>query len=57
MMGLGKPKLLTKFEVVAEILKGKPQILGNSSNPGPYALLLIVGYDEGPWQTPATCQM
>jgi len=52
MVGLGKPKLCTKFEVasfsVAEMLIGKPQISGNS---------LAQGTDDGHWQTPAACQI
>jgi len=36
---------------VAEILKGKPQILGSSANPRPRPLVLPVGSDDGPWQT------
>jgi len=56
MMGLGKPKLCTKFEVassaVAEILKGDPKILGSSPSPGPHPFFALVGFDDGTWQTP-----
>jgi len=38
-MGLGKPKLHTKFEVAiysrCKNIKGEPQILGSSLSPGP----------------------
>jgi len=61
MMGLGKPKLCTKFEVVSvsrcRNIKGEPQSLGSSLSPGPHSLFLLVRFDDGPWLTPAACQI
>jgi len=57
MMGLGKSKLRSKFEVastaVAEILKVKPQILQKLTSSGPHRLFRLGGFDDGPWQTAA----
>jgi len=54
-MGLGKPKLFTKIKVASfnrcKNIKGEPQILGSSSSPGPHPLFLLLGFDDGPWQT------
>jgi len=48
MMGLGKPKLCTKFEVAnfsrCRNVKGEPKILGSSPSPGPYPLYLWWGF-------------
>jgi len=59
MIGLGKPKLCTKFKVASfsrcRILKGKPQIPGSSPSSGPHPFCVLVGFDDGPWQTP--CQI
>ena len=46
-MGLGKPKLCTKFEdaiasAIAEILRGKPLISGRSPRAGPHPLFLLM---------------
>jgi len=61
MMGLGKPKPCTKFEIASfsqfRNIKGKPQISGSSPNPGPHPLFLLVIFDDGPWQTPVACQI
>jgi len=42
---------------VPELLKGNPQISGSSSSPGPHPLFILVGFDDGTWQTPAACQI
>jgi len=43
MMGLGKPKLNTKFEVASfsrcKNIKGEPKIFGSSPSPGPRLFL------------------
>ena len=58
---LGKPKLCTKFQVASfsrcTHIKGKPQIFWSSPNPGPHPLFLLVRSADGPWQTPAACQI
>ena len=51
------PNLKSLASAVADILKGKPQISGSSPNPGLHPLLLLVGFDDGPWQTPAALQI
>jgi len=49
-MGLGKPKLCTKFEIVSfsrcRNIKGEAQNFGSSPSPGPDRLFLV-GFDEG----------
>jgi len=61
MVGLGKPKLCTKFEVASFShsvnIEGELQILGTSPSRGPNPLFLLVGFDDGPWQTAAVCQI
>jgi len=51
MMGLGKPKPCTKFEVASFSRCGKikrePKIIGSSPSPGPYPLFLLVGFNDG----------
>ena len=47
------PNLKSLASAIAEILKGKPQISGSSHSPGSHRLFLLVGFDDGPWQTPA----
>jgi len=56
MVGLGKPKLCSKFEslaaAVAEILKGDPNILGSSPSAGSRPFFVLVGFDDGISKTP-----
>ena len=56
-----KPKPCTNLKslcsAVAEILKGKPQIAGSSPSPGPHPPFLLVGFDDGLWQTLSACQI
>jgi len=35
------------------MLKEKPQLSGSAPSPGPHPLFLLVGFDDGPWQTPS----
>jgi len=51
------PNLKSLALAVAEILKEKPLNSGNSPSPGPPQLFLLVGFDDGPWQTPSVCQI
>ena len=61
MTGLGKPQLRAKFEVArpscCRSIIGEPKILGNSPSQGSHQLFLLVGFDDGRWQTPAACQI
>jgi len=55
MMGVGKPKLCSKLEVASfsrcRNIKGKPQISGATTT------FLLVGFNNGPWQTAAAFQI
>jgi len=51
------PNMIALASTVAEILKGKPLISRSFPSPGQHPLFLIVGFDDGPWQTPAACQI
>jgi len=62
MMGLGKPKLFTKFEVAkfsrCKNIKGEaPQFPGAPLAQGHTHFFLLVGFDDGLWQTAAACQI
>jgi len=52
MMGLGKPKPHTKFNIASfsrcRHIKGNPKILRSSSSPW-------VGFCNAPWQNPGSC--
>jgi len=52
----GKPKLCTKFEVASfsrcRNIKGDPNILGSFPSPGPHPFFVLVGFDDGTWETP-----
>jgi len=50
------PNFKSLASAVAEILQGKPQI-SRSSTRGPHSLFLLVGFDDGPWQFAAACQI
>ena len=61
MVGLGIPKLCTKLEFASFSrclnIKGKAPNFGELPSPGPHPLFLLVGFDDGPWQTLAACQI
>jgi len=50
------PNLKLLALAIAQILKGKPKILGSSSSPRPHLFFVRVRFYNGPWQTPAACQ-
>jgi len=53
----GMQNLKSLASAVAEILKGNPQILGSSPTPGPHPVFPLVGFNDGPLQTPSACQL
>jgi len=60
-MGLGKPKLCTKFEVASFShsinIEGEPPNLGSSLSQAPRPLFLLRVICYAPWQTPAVCKI
>ena len=61
LVGLGKPKLCTKFEVASFShcvnIDGNPQILGSTPSAGPCLPFLLRVVLYGLWQTLDACQI
>jgi len=60
MIGLGKSQLHAKFEVASPSrcrnIKGRTPNFGSSPRPRLHSLFLLMGFNNGPWLTPAACQ-